>query len=667
MALAGNEADGDLRRRVDAAERFLHAADAVMVSTPALAERFAGLNARIEVIPNALDERLLPGNLGPLAHISHGPLVLGYMGTQTHDDDLQMILPALQELGKDLSTPLALQIVGGTAHESTWQALRDLPFPVRKLPMPSEQYPQFINWFASTPRWDIALAPLRDTPLNRGKSDIKFLDYSALGTTGIYSKVPAYANSVVHGETGWLVENQTEAWVDGLRQLIESANCGWNWHSVRSVTFMPNVPWHTVSAIGSGCWSRSTMADAQTSVIIPLWNGQSCIADCLDALLIACRTHTAPVEIIVVDNGSADGSAGFVAQSYANAGVRLIRNGQNLGFAGGCNVGLRAATGDYLLLLNQDTVVDPGWVTALVNALSTTGGIVGSLAFFPDGVNVQHAGGIIEWPLGLAHHLGYGEPVTARWRQAGPADFVTAAALGIHRQIIDTVGLFDEEFWPGYYEDADLCYRARAAGFAVWYEPAATLTHQESAAFRQRLPTAWARLGGRLRFCLKHRAPDFFLNEFIPAEMAQRAAVVSGDLDETVALAYLETIPALVALWTKQGVSTAIISAAVKKLHYLYTPLGHGKTGDKFGDKWWQGGDKVANGAKIKPILTVSPYDRVPGIGPLWRGLRRLLHQLVIFYTERQQSEWEEIVQRQQLEIAALRTQLQAQQRMPSP
>jgi glycosyltransferase involved in cell wall biosynthesis len=75
-------------------------------------------------------------------------------------------------------------------------------------------------WFSSHLRWDIALSPLKDTPFNQCKSDIKFLDYSAIGAAGIYSRVPAYESSVRHLETGWLAENEVDAWVEALERLL---------------------------------------------------------------------------------------------------------------------------------------------------------------------------------------------------------------------------------------------------------------------------------------------------------------------------------------------------------------------------------------------------------------------------------------------------------------
>jgi glycosyltransferase involved in cell wall biosynthesis len=145
------------------------------------------------------------------------------MGTPTHDDDLLMILPVLQRVAKEYPERVMFQLIGGVEHASTWTALKDLPLRIVR-PHPSEtEYPLFMAWLTSQIHWDIALAPLSDTPFNACKSDIKFLDYCALGAAGIYSRVPAYANSVQDQETGWLVDNDPSRWYEALVRLIETS------------------------------------------------------------------------------------------------------------------------------------------------------------------------------------------------------------------------------------------------------------------------------------------------------------------------------------------------------------------------------------------------------------------------------------------------------------
>ncbi len=295
------------------------------------------------------------------------------------------------------------------------------------------------------------------------------------------------------------------------------------------------------------------------SIIIPVWNGRDFLEACLRSLLA--QTYE-PLEIIAVDNGSSDGSAELIEHLFPT--VRLIRNAHNLGFAGGCNVGLRAAQGELLLLLNQDTQADAGWVRALAEALQEPeAGIVGSQILYPDG-RLQHAGGWIEWPLGLAHHH-------LAEDDARPVEFVTGAALGFPRAVVEKIGLLDEGFWPGYFEDVDFCLRARAAGFAVSVAPSAIVTHTESASTRDAATRARFYQRGRLRFLLKHLSPERFLADFVPAELAYQQPAIFGQESQPLRLAYLEAIPATVTLlqecWQASESTIQQIIEALQTLH----------------------------------------------------------------------------------------------------
>lgn len=222
LGLFAADPAGPARREI--VETFLHKADGVIVSTPTLRARYAPHNGQIRVVANALDEQLLVHSRPP----RHDPdsLVLGYMGTLTHDADLLLLLPALEALARATARPLRLEIVGGAARPETLARLKQLPFPVRQLTPPAPEYPQFLPWFTGTPGWDIALAPLADTPFNRAKSDIKFLDYAGLGAPAVYSDLPVYSQSVRHGETGLLAANTAESWAAALGRLIDEPALG---------------------------------------------------------------------------------------------------------------------------------------------------------------------------------------------------------------------------------------------------------------------------------------------------------------------------------------------------------------------------------------------------------------------------------------------------------
>lgn len=251
------------------------------------------------------------------------------------------------------------------------------------------------------------------------------------------------------------------------------------------------------------------------SVIVINWNGGAFLGTCIEGLL---REVTPSDEVIVVDNDSSDNSVALVRSSYP--GVRLVCNERNLGYAGGANAGLQAAQGDLFIFLNPDVEVHAGWLRALKDALADEKvGVAGCKLYYPGDEIIQHAGGIINLPLATADHYGYRQRDQGQWDEAREVDYVTGAALATRRDVVSQIGYFDEGFFPAYYEEADYCFRARAAGYAVRYVPLATATHHEHAALRERSDVFHRYYHqNRVRFVLKNRGPTFFIHDFAPAE-----------------------------------------------------------------------------------------------------------------------------------------------------
>jgi len=266
----------------------------------------------------------------------------------------------------------------------------------------------------------------------------------------------------------------------------------------------------------------------KASVIILAWNGMGYLEACLNAVL---AQDYPDFEVIVVDNDSTDGSADFVAAQYPQ--VRLIRNERNLGFAAGNNIGLRAADGDVLVLLNQDTEARPGWLAALVEAVQDpTVGIVGCKLLYPDGT-IQHAGGFIADERGLSGHFGHRESDAEQYNVIRDTDFVTGAAIALTRATLARIGPLDEGFARAYYEDVDWCYRARAAGLRVFYYPQAVAVHYVSTTLKEGSDAYRASFhAGRLRFLFKHRSLDDLQTTFMTAEsVAINALEPGGELE----------------------------------------------------------------------------------------------------------------------------------------
>lgn len=213
------------------------------------------------------------------------------------------------------------------------------------------------------------------------------------------------------------------------------------------------------------------------SIIIVSLNGRARI-DMPLARLVDAPAHGD--EVIVVDNGSTDGLATHVAANHP--WVRLVRAPRNLGFAGGNNAGMRAARGEFLLLLNDDTEPEPGWLEPLHDAFYRNPrlGLAGCQLLYPGpDRRVQHLGGIVH-PNGLTDHVGWGDAELTGDESLIEADYVTGAAMAIRRAVVEDVGLLDPGFWPIYFEEVDFCARARRRGWECATVPASRVVHHES-------------------------------------------------------------------------------------------------------------------------------------------------------------------------------------------
>jgi hypothetical protein len=226
--------------------------------------------------------------------------------------------------------------------------------------------------------------------------------------------------------------------------------------------------------------------DPILSILIVNWNTRQLVLDCLRSLEAA--AIAVPHEIIVVDNASADGSAEAIASEFP--GVTLIRNAENVGFARANNQAYEASRGADVLLLNSDTLVAPGQLEKLVSFLDAhpRAGIVGPKLLNPDGSFQLSATPFIQpWDV-YYEYARFPRTLQPRaqkaprrlypfepWR-AMAVDYVIGAVFLIRRAVIDQIGLMDDQFFM-YGEEQDWCWRAKEAGWEVWFDPEAEVTH----------------------------------------------------------------------------------------------------------------------------------------------------------------------------------------------
>ncbi len=214
--------------------------------------------------------------------------------------------------------------------------------------------------------------------------------------------------------------------------------------------------------------------DSRIAVVIPVYNNWALTANCLRSLMMT--SNHVPYRVIVVDDGSSDGTAEELSQI---PGITVVSDGENHGFLRAVHAGVAASDEEFVVLLNNDTIVTDGWLDALLlTAADPTVGVVGSMLLYPDGM-LQEAGSLI-FSDGRGINFGKGDIPARAWYQfPREVDYCSGASLLIRRTAWDAVGGFDLAFAPAYYEETDLAFAVRHHGFRVMYQPRSVVFHLE--------------------------------------------------------------------------------------------------------------------------------------------------------------------------------------------
>lgn len=215
-------------------------------------------------------------------------------------------------------------------------------------------------------------------------------------------------------------------------------------------------------------------------VLLVNWNGKNDTLDCLSTLsTISYRNF----KTVVVDNGSTDGSAEAFRRAYPEVAVLELR--QNLRFAGGNNAGIRYALdhgADLLLLLNNDTTVDEGFLGHLVTRIQTDptiGMVAPKIYYHDDPGRIWFAGGAISMWTGTMRHTGIREPDHGQYDQTRAIEYASGCCMLVRNEVVRKIGMLDESFYM-YTEDADWSMRVRRAGYKIVFEPRARIWHKLS-------------------------------------------------------------------------------------------------------------------------------------------------------------------------------------------
>ena len=271
----------------------------------------------------------------------------------------------------------------------------------------------------------------------------------------------------------------------------------------------------------------------RVTVVIPNWNGERFLSPCLSSLREQCLEH---FETVLVDNGSTDGSVEFANLNFPE--VRVLPLAENKGFSAAVNAGIKASHAEYVALLNNDTETDPAWLYALVRAAEThpeAGLFASKMVDFYDRRVLDGAGDALR-RSGLPLRLGHGELDRGQYDETAFVFGACAGAALYKRNMLDDVGLFDEDFFANC-EDGDLSFRAQLAGYRCLYVPESIIYHMGSATFGKRSPTA-VRLGTRNSLCL--------LVKNLPAPLVSRLLpfIIAGQLSRLIVTASTFTLRA---------------------------------------------------------------------------------------------------------------------------
>ena len=220
------------------------------------------------------------------------------------------------------------------------------------------------------------------------------------------------------------------------------------------------------------------------SIITINYNGLKDTCELIDSILF-----NNDLEVIVVDNASEKDEASIVSEKYPQ--VKVIRSSQNLGFAGGNNLGIKASKGEYILLINNDTYFKEYNIDALIKRLEASdriGMVCPKLRFSWGNNPIQFAGYTPLSNITVRNQsIGFGEEDRGQYDTAHPTPYAHGAAMLIKREAIDKVGLMPECYFL-YYEELDWSMMFTRAGFEIWYDPACTVFHKESQATGKNSP-----------------------------------------------------------------------------------------------------------------------------------------------------------------------------------
>ena len=219
----------------------------------------------------------------------------------------------------------------------------------------------------------------------------------------------------------------------------------------------------------------------KVSIVIPHWNNVEVLSECLKSIR---SSNFSDFEVIVVDNASTDNSVQYVKSNFPE--VKLIENGVNDGYAGGCNIGANLARGEYLIFLNNDTIQKPNWISSLLSTLISNSKIAAvqpKILNYYDRKIFDYAGGsgghmdVYCFPLARGRIFTHQENDEGQYDNKEKCFWSSGTCFMVKKNLFFEAGGFDSSFFA-HMEEVDLCWKLQAMGYEVWVDPNATVYHK---------------------------------------------------------------------------------------------------------------------------------------------------------------------------------------------
>ena len=441
---------------------LMRTADLLVVTSQWLYDEAAKFNPRVLMVRNACEYGHFAQPASPCFHDARGRKVIGYYGAIAEWFDLDL----LEAVASRFSDCLVLMVGADTTGAS--KRLGHLDNVQFTGEVPYAELPFYLTGF------DVCLLPFQVIPLTLATNPVKVYEYLSAGKEVVAIDLPEM--SQFRGLVRTAADHE-----DFLQQVAMALTASADSSQVeRRRAFASEQTWaHRVRDLAHGV---ASLPQPPVSVVVVTYNNLELTRACLDSL--ERYSDYGNLEVIVVDNASSDDTPSFL-RDWASRGDRrrVILNEDNRGFAAANNQGLAAATGDYLVMLNNDTYVTPGWVGTLVGHLRRdhTLGMLG-----PVTNNIGNEARIDIRYEDMAGMLGAAGEYTARHvGQLTPLRTAAFFCVMLRREVFEKVGPLDEAFGIGFFEDDDYCRRVEQAGWSIACAEDVFIHHHLSASFNK--------------------------------------------------------------------------------------------------------------------------------------------------------------------------------------